>query len=118
DSLYNLAGNAHDCVSAEPCGDCLAGNICREAWQRKRLVDSKLEVSICYVFYIGPTDHAHSKDPVLIRFLRLLKAIGGHYDGTGKCSEFLVLVLPCRAIVSIEVRILLEFGIGMRRQHL
>ena len=47
-----------------------------------------------------------SKYPVCVRILRRHKAVGGPKNGCGKVVEFLLLVLPCSAVVPLKMRVL------------
>ena len=58
------------------------------------------------------------KDPVCIAVLRRHQAVGSKQDWCRQIGKFFLLVLPCCAEISLEVRIALQFRVRMCRQHL
>ena len=66
----------------------------------------------------GPADQPVGEDAVLVGVQRLLDAVGREEHRPGEVRELLVLVLPGGAEVPVEVLVLLQLGVGVRRQHL
>ncbi|MPM33902.1 hypothetical protein SDC9_80483 [bioreactor metagenome] len=66
----------------------------------------------------GPGDGSCRKDTVLIALTWGHQAVGGIEDGGRETVEFLLLVLPCRAEVALQVGIGLQFWIGVGGEHL
>ena len=46
-----------------------------------------------------------------------MDAVGRHEDGAWERCEFFLLVLPCCAVVSVEVGVLFEFWVAVCGQH-
>ena len=61
--------------------------------------------------------HPGRKNTVAIRRLNRSNAVCRHQDRTVERCEFHILTVPGIPVISIEVRILFEFGIGVRRKH-
>jgi hypothetical protein len=43
------------------------------------------------------------------------QAVGGHQDGAGELGELLLLVLPGGSVVSLQVRVLFQTRVTVRR---
>ena len=80
--------------------------------------DDRLEGPVGDVRHAGPADQAGGEEPVLVRLLRLLEAVGGHQDRAGEFGELLLLILPGAAVIPDEVLVLLQARIAVRREHL
>ena len=61
---------------------------------------------------------AGGPDSVLIAVLRRNQAVRGHEDGSVEALELLLLLPPSVSVVARKVRVLLEEGIVVRREHL
>ena len=62
--------------------------------------------------------HRRSKYPVSIACFRRHKTVGCEKNRGGDICKFLLLILPCRTEVTFQVRILSQFRVSVRRQHL
>ena len=68
--------------------------------------------------YAGDTGVAGGKDAVGIGGQGQIHTARGENDGGGNMVEFLLLVLPSRAVMPFELGIFTEFGIGVGGEHL
>ena len=96
----------------------LAVAVFRETGQGQGLFDDRGEVPVGDMGNPGPAHQTGGEDIVLVGFLGLLDAVGGHQDGPGKFGEFLVLVLPGRPVVAVEMGIFFQLRIAVGGQHL
>ncbi len=116
--LDDLVGHAHDGVAGEAHHDRLAVRVCREAGQREGPLDHRGEIAVGDVGHTGPAHETGGEDVVLVGRLGPLDAVGGHEDRTGELGELLLLVLPGRAVVAVEVGVLLEPRVAVGGEHL
>ena len=68
--------------------------------------------------YAADTGVAGGKNAVGIGGQGQIHTARGENDGGGNMVEFLLLVLPARAVMPFELGIFTEFGIGVGREHL
>ena len=68
--------------------------------------------------HAGPADGACGEDIVLVGRRHPHEAVRRHEDCPGKLGEFLLLVLPCRAVVAVEMGIFLQLRIAVGGKHL
>ena len=66
----------------------------------------------------GPLDKSTCEDPCHVTLPGLLDAVGRHKDRTGEFVEFLLLILPCSAVVANEMGVFLKFRISIAGKHL
>ena len=83
-----------------------------------RLGDHRREVAVGDVGHARPADEARGEDPVLVGVLRPLEAVGRHQDRPGELGEFLLLVLPGRPVVAVQMRVLLQPRVAVGGEHL
>ncbi len=85
----------------------------------KRLVDDGGKVLFLPdVNHVGVCHHRGGKDAVAVAVAHRHNAVGGKQHGTRDVNKLLLLVLPCRAEVALELRVFLELGVRMGGQHL
>ena len=113
----DLVGHAQHGVVAEAGQDLLA-RILREAGQFEGLVDDRAEVPAVDMLDVRPAHQAPGEETVLVAVGRLLDAVGVEDDRAGEVGELLGLILPGAAEVAGQVRVLLQAGIAVGRQHL
>jgi len=116
--LDHRGRHREDRVATEAHHHAATVNLFDEAGQLKRAVDHDLEIAVLHVHGTRVCHPPRREDVLGIALTRVLDAVGGHEDGAGELIEFPALVLPCGAVVSVEVLILLELRITVRRQHL
>ena len=93
--------------------------ILRITAQRQRLLDHRCEILFrSDVLKIREGNHICRENAVLIGSFRRHQAVGREQDRRRNICEFLLLILPCRTKVALEMRILLQCRISVRRQHL
>ena len=88
----------------------------------QRLVDDRREIllpSVPSAIWTSPgiLDDCSGENAVSIVGFRRHQAVGGEQEGRRDILEFLLLVLPGCAEIALELRILLQFGITVGRQH-
>ena len=88
-----------------------------EAWQFKCFVDDWAEVFAFYVWDAWEADWSCGEDVAAVAFHGALDAVGRHQDGAWECCEFFLLVLPCGAVVAVEVGVLFESGVAVGWKH-
>jgi hypothetical protein len=66
----------------------------------------------------GPADLGRGGEVLDVGGARGHDAVGGEEHHAGQVGEFLLLVLPGGAVVALEVRMLLQLGIGQAGEHL
>ncbi len=76
----------------------------------------KSQPSMCLTS--GPLHQAPGEEAVLVGVGRALDAVGVEDDRAGEVGEFLGLVLPGAAEVAGQVRVFLQAGIAVGREHL
>ena len=59
------------------------------------------------MWYAWVTDWSSSEDVAFVAFDGALDAVGCHEYGAWELREFFLLVLPCGAVVTVEVGVLL-----------
>ncbi len=89
-----------------------------EALGRQCRLDDRREVAIGDMHDTRPGHQAAGEQSVLVGLARLLDAVGGHQDRTGELVELGRLLHPGTAVVAYQMRVLLQFGIAVGRQHL
>ena len=123
--VNDLVRNAENRAVAEAGGDGGSAvnaselRILGKAAQLQRLLNDWGKVLVLadmYDFRIG--DHLGGEDPVFIAVLGRHQAVGGEEDRRGEICKFLLLILPRRAEVALEVRIFLQLRVTVGRQHL
>lgn len=93
-----------------------------EAAELERLFDQGREVLLAVgvradVRLAGVFDDGRREDAVGVRVLRRHDAVRRKEDRRGKVLQFLLLVLPGRAEVTLEVRVLAKGRIGVAGEH-
>ena len=89
------------------------------AAQLEGLLDDRREILVgADVRAIRERHHLGREHAIGIAVLRRHEAVRGVQQRAGDVVELLLLVLPGGAEVALEVRELLQLGIGVRRQHL
>ncbi len=69
------------------------------------------------MFYAGPSYKTACEDIVFIRVFGLLQAVCGHNYCARKFGKFLLLVLPCSAIMPVKVSIFFQTRVAVARKH-
>ena len=106
----------HNLVAAVDTGRVL---ILSKTTQLQRLADHRSEVLVrTDMGHTGISHNFSGKHTVSIAFLWRHQAVGGKQDRRRQIREFLLLILPCGTEVALQVRILLQFRVGVGRQHL
>ncbi len=124
DCSYHLIRYAEDCVVPKAGGNLLAAvdagesGILGVAAKGQGLFDHGREIPrLADVDKAGEGHHAGGEDPIRIALFGGHEAIGGKEHSAGDIGKFLLLVLPGRAKVALEVGIGLKLGIGVGGQH-
>ena len=119
DLVDHRGGGLHQGVAGKAYGDEVLEFCVFEAIQRLRLRYHGGEVIPFQVSHARPADDGAGEDAVaVVAHVGIYDAVGGHHHGAGEVGELLLLVLPGGAVVAHQMRVLLEEGIGQRRQHL
>ena len=123
--VHHLTGDAQDGIVAKAgCHGAAAvdaGKVLRRliAAQGKRLLDEGREVLLCInVGDAGVGHHIGGEHPVYIVILGRHQAVGGKENGGGEIGKFLLLVLPGRAEITLEMGVLPKFRIPVGGEHL
>ncbi|MNX56103.1 hypothetical protein D3C86_868870 [compost metagenome] len=118
DLVDHRRGGLHQGVSGKAYGDEVLELGVLEALQRLRLRHHGGEVFPLQMGHARPADDGAGEDAIaVVAHVGVDDAVGGHHHGAGEVRELLLLVLPGGAVVAHQVGVLLEEGIGQRRQH-
>lgn len=74
-------------------------------------------LAVCNVWDPRIARHACCENPVPIALLNGSNAVRGHQNRAAEGGKFLILAMPCVAVVPVEVRIFLKFRIGVGGEH-
>ena len=125
DSVYHLIGSAQNrAVSKAGCHGMPAVDagkrlIFRIAAQLQRLFDDRREIAfLINVHHFRIRDHFRGKHTVCIARARRHQAVCGKQNRRRNAIKFLLLVLPCRAEIALQLRIFFQLRIAVRRKHL
>ena len=125
DSVYHLIGSAQNrAVSKAGCHGMPAVDagkrlIFRIAAQLQRLFDDRREIAfLINVHHFRIRDHFRGKHTVCIARARRHQAVCGKQNRRRKVVKFLLLVLPSRAEIALQLRIFFQLRIAVRRKHL
>ena len=123
DCFDDLISNADDGIMRKADGDGLRRSVIGKSRCSKGSLDDRGKILLS-IFINGnvpdprPGDQTRGENPILLRILGLLDAIGRHQDCTGELVEFLSLILPGSTVVTNEVLELLQARIRQTGKHL
>ena len=125
DCLYHLICHGKHCAVSESgrqlCAAVDAGLLLRLriTAQFQCFFNQRREILVCPDMHHPRISHCLcGKHPVCIAGFRRHQAVCGEENGRRNLVELLLLVLPCRAKVALEIGIGFQLRIGVRRQHL
>ena len=122
DALDNLVGNRHDGVIPESNGDRLVlfDVACMEPIHLKSLLDDGrvvfLASSVGHVVHSLVSDLVGRVHVVLVGLAGLDDAVGRHDNWAGELGKLKLLKLPCAAVVTSEVCVLLQAWVAVGGQ--
>ena len=125
DSIYYLIGSAQNrAVSKAGCHGVPAIDAGKRlifciAAQLQRFFDDRCKIAgFIYVHHFRIRDHFRGKHTVCIARARRHQAVCGKQNRRRNVVKFLLLVLPCRAEIALQLRIFFQLRIAVRRKHL
>ena len=125
DSIYYLIGSAQNRAVSEagchgmPAIDAGKRLIVGIAAQLQRFFDDRREIAgFINVHHFRIRDHFRGKHTVCIARARRHQAVCGKQNRRRNVVKFLLLVLPCRAEIALQLRIFFQLRIAVRRKHL
>ena len=111
----SMCKSGRDCAATVNTGKCL---VLRISTKLQRFFNNRGEILILSnVNHFRIRYHCCCEYTVRIVFLRRHKAVGCKQHRSGNIHKFLLLILPCRTKVSLQMGVFFQFRIAMCREH-